>query len=263
MRRTRSIIVGAILVPVAALSLLLGSAGAATAIANGEPVPDGKYRFSVKLTMTGIPTASGGKAQQRLLRRADRAAVGDHRRALLPGRQQRPGQLPGGRPDHRDGRPHRPDRHRTATRPRSSRSSQSPTADVSLARLETPVTGVRPMRSATAARDRRRRPGHRLRLHHQRGPGAGHPAADRPDDGGVAERFGDRACGGTRRSPTPPRARTTRAPRTSWSAARRGPCWSRWSATARAARTPRWRTAPARTTSPAGSATASGRPTAG
>ena len=26
-----------------------------------EPVPDGRYRFSVKLTMTGIPTASGGR----------------------------------------------------------------------------------------------------------------------------------------------------------------------------------------------------------
>src|SRR3954447_6709814 len=61
MRRTRSILIGALLAPVAALSLLLSTAGAATAIANGEPVPDGKYRFAVKLTMTGIPTADGGR----------------------------------------------------------------------------------------------------------------------------------------------------------------------------------------------------------
>ncbi|AGL15629.1 trypsin-like serine protease [Actinoplanes sp. N902-109] len=34
--------------------------GTANAIANGEPVPDGQYRFSVKLTMTGIPVLGGG-----------------------------------------------------------------------------------------------------------------------------------------------------------------------------------------------------------
>ncbi|EEP72270.1 secreted esterase [Micromonospora sp. ATCC 39149] len=32
----------------------------ANAIANGEPVKDGKYRFSAKLTMTGIPVLGGG-----------------------------------------------------------------------------------------------------------------------------------------------------------------------------------------------------------
>ncbi|WP_430781644.1 S1 family peptidase [Actinoplanes sp. G11-F43] len=35
--------------------------GTASAIANGEPVPEGQYRFSTRLVMTGIPTASGGK----------------------------------------------------------------------------------------------------------------------------------------------------------------------------------------------------------
>jgi secreted trypsin-like serine protease len=35
--------------------------GIANAIANGEPVPEGEYRFSVKLTMTGIPTSDGGR----------------------------------------------------------------------------------------------------------------------------------------------------------------------------------------------------------
>ena len=43
------------------LSVLAIGATPANAIANGEPVPDGKYRFSVKLTMTGIPTADGGR----------------------------------------------------------------------------------------------------------------------------------------------------------------------------------------------------------
>ncbi|MGH3682589.1 MAG: S1 family peptidase, partial [Natronosporangium sp.] len=47
------------------VAALLGSGavgtGVANAIANGEPVPEGEYRFSVKLTMTGIPTADGGR----------------------------------------------------------------------------------------------------------------------------------------------------------------------------------------------------------
>ncbi|TDC83072.1 S1 family peptidase [Micromonospora sp. KC606] len=47
----------------AAVFLGLGvlQAGPAHAIVNGEPVPEGVYRFSVKLTMTGIPTATGGR----------------------------------------------------------------------------------------------------------------------------------------------------------------------------------------------------------
>ncbi|MFV2127016.1 trypsin-like serine protease [Micromonospora sp. LOL_013] len=39
----------------------LATAGPAGAVANGTIVPDGKYQFSVKLTMTGIPTADGGR----------------------------------------------------------------------------------------------------------------------------------------------------------------------------------------------------------
>src|SRR5215510_2622018 len=45
----------------ALLVIVVAQAGPASAIANGEPVPDGQYRFSVKLTMTGIPTADGGR----------------------------------------------------------------------------------------------------------------------------------------------------------------------------------------------------------
>jgi hypothetical protein len=40
---------------------LVAHAAPANAIANGEEVPIGKYRFSVKLTMTGIPTPTGGR----------------------------------------------------------------------------------------------------------------------------------------------------------------------------------------------------------
>lgn len=48
-------------VAVALLVIVAAQAGTANAIANGEPVPDGQFRFSVKLTMTGIPTADGGR----------------------------------------------------------------------------------------------------------------------------------------------------------------------------------------------------------
>ncbi|MDQ7905366.1 trypsin-like serine protease [Phytohabitans sp. ZYX-F-186] len=45
----------------AAVLALVAHAAPANAIANGEEVPIGKYRFSVKLTMTGIPTPDGGR----------------------------------------------------------------------------------------------------------------------------------------------------------------------------------------------------------
>ncbi|WP_239145890.1 S1 family peptidase [Actinoplanes couchii] len=41
--------------------LAVAGVGAANAVANGEPVPEGEYRFSTRLVMTGIPTAAGGK----------------------------------------------------------------------------------------------------------------------------------------------------------------------------------------------------------
>jgi secreted trypsin-like serine protease len=48
------------------VSLLVGAAcvaaaGSSGAVANGTPAPKGTYPFAVKLTMTGIPTASGGR----------------------------------------------------------------------------------------------------------------------------------------------------------------------------------------------------------
>ena len=61
MRRTiKMILTGAVLAPVLVAGLIAGT-GTANAVANGEPVPIGKYTFAVKLTMTGIPTADGGR----------------------------------------------------------------------------------------------------------------------------------------------------------------------------------------------------------
>lgn len=145
MRRTRSILVGVLLAPIAALSLLLGTAGAATAIANGEPVPDGKYRFAVKLTMTGIPTASGGRRNS-----ACSGALIAPQWVITAGHCFR---------DANNVRVNYPVADlTTATVGRTDLTGtaghevkvvgviQSPTADVSLARLETPVTDVRPLR---------------------------------------------------------------------------------------------------------------------
>ena len=42
-------------------AVVLGGAGPAHAIAHGQEADDGEYPFSVKLTMTGIPEAGGGR----------------------------------------------------------------------------------------------------------------------------------------------------------------------------------------------------------
>jgi secreted trypsin-like serine protease len=59
-RPARSLRIAGI-IALAVLGFLAVQTGTARAIANGEPVRDGHYRFSVKLTMTGIPTADGGR----------------------------------------------------------------------------------------------------------------------------------------------------------------------------------------------------------
>jgi len=48
-------------VAAAATVFAIAGTGTASAIANGELVPEGQYQFSVRLVMTGIPTAAGGK----------------------------------------------------------------------------------------------------------------------------------------------------------------------------------------------------------
>jgi secreted trypsin-like serine protease len=50
-----------VLIPVAVAALTVSTTVPAYAVANGDPVRDGSFGFSVKLDMTGIPTADGGK----------------------------------------------------------------------------------------------------------------------------------------------------------------------------------------------------------
>lgn len=61
--RRRSIVrlVALLVVPLAVLGAGIVAATSANAVANGDVVPEGIYRFSVRLTMTGIPTADGGR----------------------------------------------------------------------------------------------------------------------------------------------------------------------------------------------------------
>jgi secreted trypsin-like serine protease len=56
----RAAVRGLALSAVAAMALVAGAAGPAAAVANGEPVPQGRYRFATKLTMTNIPRPDGG-----------------------------------------------------------------------------------------------------------------------------------------------------------------------------------------------------------
>jgi secreted trypsin-like serine protease len=58
-RRKIGLLAGAGTVVIAAGIALFGI-GPANAIADGEAVPEGHYRFNVKLTMTGIPVLGGG-----------------------------------------------------------------------------------------------------------------------------------------------------------------------------------------------------------
>ena len=128
-----------------AVILSLTVASPAHAIANGDPVPVGKYGFSVKLTMTGIPTADGGKRNSA----CSGALVSPHWiitaghcfRDANSVRVEYPvadlTSVDVGRTDLTDtSRGHQ-------TKVVAVR--QSPTADVSLAQLETPIYDVRPI----------------------------------------------------------------------------------------------------------------------
>ncbi len=151
MRRTiGSFVTGVLLVPALAAGLLAGAAGPAQAIANGEPVPDGQYTFSVKLTMTGIPTADGGRRNS-----ACSGALVAPRWVITAGHCFRT--FDGVRVEYPVAD------LTTATVGRTDLTGtggheikivavrQSPTADVALAKLETPIRDVKPIRVGRTA----------------------------------------------------------------------------------------------------------------
>jgi secreted trypsin-like serine protease len=134
-------------VSVALLGSIVLQPGVANAVANGEPVAEGDYRFSVKLTMTGIPTADGGRrdsACSGALIASDWVITAGHCFRDVNGvRVERPvADLT------------------TATVGRADLSGtngqvatvvavrQSPTNDVALARLDRPIRGIRPLEFA-------------------------------------------------------------------------------------------------------------------
>lgn len=61
MPKSRKSIIVAAVTAMAGLTIAVSVIPSAFAIANGEQVAKGKFAFSTKLTMTGIPTADGGR----------------------------------------------------------------------------------------------------------------------------------------------------------------------------------------------------------
>jgi secreted trypsin-like serine protease len=150
MRRSLSLAARLLGLVTAIAAIGLGLASPAQAIANGTPVPEGHYRFSVKLTMTNIPRPDGSHYNS-----ACSAALISARWIITAGhcfhdvyRNPVSGVVPYAT---------------TATVGRADVSGttghvvdvvwvqQSPTNDIALAELATPVTDVAPLALATKA----------------------------------------------------------------------------------------------------------------
>jgi secreted trypsin-like serine protease len=146
-RTTKMILTGAALAPVLVAGLVAGT-GTANAVANGEPVPIGKYTFAVKLTMTGIPTADGGRrnsacsgaliSPQWIITAGHCFRTFDGTRVEYPVADLTTATV--GRTDLTGTGGH--EVKVVAVR-------QSPTTDVSLAKLETPIKDISPLRVGT------------------------------------------------------------------------------------------------------------------
>jgi secreted trypsin-like serine protease len=128
---------------------VMGGARPAAAIAYGDDVPEGRYPFSVRLTMTGLPTGDGGTRDS-----SCSGALIAPRWVITAGHCFRDG----------DGR------HVSRTVARSTTATvgrtdlrgtagrqidvigvhQAESGDVALAELETAVTGIEPLRMATS-----------------------------------------------------------------------------------------------------------------
>jgi hypothetical protein len=149
MRRSLSIatLVGSV-VAVAAIGFTL--AAPANAIANGNPVPEGHYRFSVKLTMTEIPRPDGthynSACSAALVARRWIITAGhcfhDVDRNRVSGPVPYPTTATVGTVDTTSGRGHTV---------KVVRVQQSPTTDIALAQLDSPIRDVKPIDISTKA----------------------------------------------------------------------------------------------------------------